>query len=138
VVVPVGAHQVGQQLGVTRVRLGAGNGMPLAVAAGGQRVDRIDLVAEGHQGLHEQPPVELDADHHVLRVHSLPRQQRMKPRQAFHPVRDALPGQHPPVLIHQTDILVGLRPIHPYKQHRHASCPYHQTEPEEDRGELMA
>src|SRR5207248_7234893 len=54
VVVAVRAHQLRQHQGVTGIGLGARGRVALPVAAGRQWVDRIDLVAGGDQGLHEQ------------------------------------------------------------------------------------
>src|SRR4029453_9746261 len=54
VVVPVGPDQVGQDLGVPCIGLGTRNGVAVAVAADGQRVDRIHLIAGRDQRPHEQ------------------------------------------------------------------------------------
>jgi hypothetical protein len=52
VVVPVGAHQVREQLGVTGVGLRTGDVVAVAVARDRERVDRVDLIAGGGQRLH--------------------------------------------------------------------------------------
>ena len=65
VVVPVGADQIGQQLGVTGIGLRAGDLMAVAIAGHGQRVDRIHLVAGRAQGRHPQTAIGFDADHHL-------------------------------------------------------------------------
>ena len=51
-VVAIGAHEIGQHLGVGRIGLGAGHDMALLVAGHGQRVDGVDLIASGHQRGH--------------------------------------------------------------------------------------
>ena len=65
VVVPVGADQVGEQLGVSRIGLCAGDVVAVAVAGHGQRVDRIHLVPGRTQRLHPQAAIGFDADHHL-------------------------------------------------------------------------
>jgi len=49
VVVPIGAHQVRQHLGVAGIRFGPGRHMAFPVATRRQRIDRIDLVTPGQQ-----------------------------------------------------------------------------------------
>jgi hypothetical protein len=51
--------------------------MAVAVAADGQRVDRIHLVASRHQGADEQATVGLGPDHHLGRILHLGGQQLM-------------------------------------------------------------
>jgi hypothetical protein len=58
-VVAVGADQIGQHLGIPPVRLGPGGPVAAAVAADGMGVDRIDLVAGGHQRPDQQPVMAL-------------------------------------------------------------------------------
>jgi hypothetical protein len=67
--------------------------VPAAVAAHHLRVDRIHLVASGHQRPDQQPPVGLD------------------------PHRDPPGGQHGSVLIQQAQVMVAFAPVHPKKQH---------------------
>jgi hypothetical protein len=67
VVVPVGADQVGQHLGVAPVGLGPGGAVPAAVAADSLWVDRIHLVAGGQQRADQQAPVGLDANRDLRR-----------------------------------------------------------------------
>ena len=62
VVVAIGAHEVGQDLGVTRVGLGARDVVALAVASGGQRVDGEDLIVRSDQRGHDEAPILLNAD----------------------------------------------------------------------------
>jgi hypothetical protein len=70
VVVAVGADQIGQDLRIAAVGLGPRAAMPAAVAVDHLRVDRIHLVAGGHQRPDEQPAVGLDPDRHLRRVHT--------------------------------------------------------------------
>ena len=54
VVVPVGADQIGQQLGVGGIGFGARDMVAVAVVRHRQRVDRIHLIAGGGQRPHPQ------------------------------------------------------------------------------------
>ena len=67
-VVPVGAHQVGQQLGVAGIGLRARDVVAVAIAGGGHRVDREHLIARRDERGDEQAPVGLDPDDHLGRI----------------------------------------------------------------------
>ena len=67
VVLAVGAHEISEHPRVTVVGLGPAHRVALAVAGRGQRIDRIDRIAGGHESTDEQAPVGLDADDHVGR-----------------------------------------------------------------------
>jgi hypothetical protein len=90
VVMAVGPDQVGQDLGISSIGLGPRGLMAVAVAADRQWVDRIDLVASGHQGADEQATVGLGPDHHLGRILHLAGQQLMHQPQPGQPLR------HPP------------------------------------------
>ena len=64
-VVPVGAHQIGEQFGVAGIGLRSRDVVAIPVAGRCQRVDREHLVAGRGQGLHPQAPVGFDADDHL-------------------------------------------------------------------------
>jgi hypothetical protein len=81
----VGPDQVGQHLGVPRIRLGTRDGMAVAVAADGQRIDRIDLGAGRHQRAHEQATIGLGPHHHLGRILSMGGEQLLQRRQPGQP-----------------------------------------------------
>ena len=64
-VVPIGAHQIGQQLGVRGIGLGSRDVVAVAVARRRQRVDREYLIISRGQRIHPQASVGFDADHHL-------------------------------------------------------------------------
>ena len=66
VVVPVGAHQIGQQLGIGGIGFGAREVMAVAVAGHRQRIDREHLVAGRGQRPHPQATIGFNADHHLI------------------------------------------------------------------------
>jgi hypothetical protein len=111
VVVGVGAHQVGEHLGVARVGLGTRGGVAVAIAADRERVDGIDLVPGGDQTLHQEAAVGLDADDHRRRVVGVVRNQLMDPPEPVQPFRNPSLAQHPAGLIQQTEVVMGLRPV---------------------------
>lgn len=118
-VVPVGAHQVSQDLGVAAVGLGARDRMPVAVAADRQRVDPIHLVAGGQQRPNQQPPVGLDPDHDLLGILGIAGKQSVQLGDADQPIGDAALGQHRALRVEQADVVVPLGPVHSDEQHSH-------------------
>ena len=78
-VVAVGTDQVSQDLSVPPIRLGPRGPMTLPVAAGGQWVDRHHLVARRHQRRYQQPTIQFDADHDLLRLAGLVSDQPIEP-----------------------------------------------------------
>ena len=116
VVVAVGADQIGEDLGVAGVGLGAADVVALAVAGHRARVDRVDAVAGRDQGRDPGAAVRLDADHDFARARGVLRDQLMQRGDA----RDAF-GQPPggeslARLVHELDIMMGLGPIIAYVQ----------------------
>src|SRR6266581_3136349 len=71
VFVTVSADEVGQDPSIPWVGLRARGGMAVSIAARCQRIDRIDLVAGGHQRADEQPTVGFDANDHPRRIFSV-------------------------------------------------------------------
>jgi hypothetical protein len=141
VVVAIGPDQVGEHLGVGRVRLGPRGGVSLAVAGHGQRVQRIEGVAGGQQPAHEQPALGLDADHHLLGRSPLAQvrsHQLMHPPKALQAVGHAGAAQGLASLVHEQDVVIGLSPVHPQEQHL-ARLPLalRRFEPEETSGDRM-
>jgi hypothetical protein len=63
VVVAVGADELGEHLGVTRIGLRPREGVAVPVARRGPRVDRVHLIAGLDQRLDPQAPIGLDPDH---------------------------------------------------------------------------
>jgi hypothetical protein len=87
---PVGADQLGEDVRVARVALRSAGAVPLAVAGDLQRVDRVDGVAGGDQGLHPRAAVGLDPDHDVSGLGVLAEMvgdQRVQRRDPLHPLR---------------------------------------------------
>ena len=60
---PVGAHQIGQHLGVAGIGLRARDVVAVAIAGHRQRVDRVHLIAGRDQRLDPQAAIGLDPDH---------------------------------------------------------------------------
>ena len=118
VMMPVGADQIGQHPRIPTVGLGPRGGVPLPVAAGRQRIDRIHPVAGPDQRADQQAPVGLDPDHHLGRFLRPRAHQLVQPGHPGHPISDPLAGQHASVGGHDAHIMVALRPIDPDKQHR--------------------
>jgi hypothetical protein len=106
VVVAVGPDQIGQHLGIPPVGLGPGGAMAAAVATHRVRVNRIDLIASGHQGPDQQASVGLDPDRDLCWVLSVGGHQGVQfphPTQPFgdpltwHDIPPAVrPPQHQP------------------------------------------
>jgi hypothetical protein len=120
VMLPVGAHQIRQHLGVAGVAFRTRGDMPFAVTRRRQRVDREHPIAGRQQGLHPRAAVGLNADHHGLRlvvaeVIGDQRMQRGHPRDAF---RQTLTGQPAPLGILQLDVVMGFGPVITDEQHR--------------------
>jgi hypothetical protein len=111
VVVPVGSHQVSENLGVPGIRLSPGRRMPIAVPTGRERIDRIDLVTRRQQGSNEQPPVGLDPDHHLVGLGDMVCQQRMELTHALEALRNPSLGEDRACHIQHADVVVRLRPI---------------------------
>jgi len=120
VVVAVGADQIRKHLRIAPIRLGPGTAMPATVAADGMGVDRIDLVAGGHQRSDQQTPVGLDADHHLPWVLCMGGHQLMQLAHPNQAIRDPASCQNAAILVEQAQVMVGLAPVHPEKQH---DCP---------------
>ncbi len=63
---PVQADQLGQDVCVAGIALGAGDPVPFAVAGDLQWIDRVHGVAGRDQRLHARAAVGLDADDHLV------------------------------------------------------------------------
>ena len=64
--VPVGAHQIGQQFGIGGIGFGPRDVVAVAVAGRRQRVDREHLIARRGQRPHPQAAIGFNADHHAF------------------------------------------------------------------------
>ena len=67
-VVPVGAHQIGQQFGVCGIGFRSGDMVAVAVTSDRQRVDRVHLVTGRDQRVHPQTAIGFNADHDLAGV----------------------------------------------------------------------
>ena len=117
VAVAVGAHHVGEHLGVAGVGLGAARRMAVSIARRRHRVHRVELVAGGHQGADEKAPVRLDADHHFLGILDVSFDELVKAGDALHPFGQAGLGKSSALLVAHMHVVVGLSPIHSHKDH---------------------
>jgi hypothetical protein len=118
---PVEADQLDQHVRIAGVALDPGRAVSFAVAGHLQRIDRGDGVAGGDQGLHPRPAVGLDPDDHLLGLGVLGQvigDQGMQPGQPVDPLGQPPAGQPTTVLIDDLDVVMGLGPVVPDKQHR--------------------
>ena len=115
-VVPVGAHQIGQQFGVPSIGLRPGNLVAVAVAGHCERVDRIYLVAV--QRLDPQAAVGFDADHHLGRCVGVGGHKLVEPADAGESFGQSPRRQPGPVGVHQVNVVVVFGPVVPneYRQ----------------------
>jgi hypothetical protein len=93
----------------------------VAVAADGQRVDRIHLIAGRDQRAHEQAAVGLGPDHDLGRVGDQAGQQLMQHGQPGQPLGHPPGRHHPAALVHDGHIMVLLGPVQPDEQHPSSS-----------------
>jgi hypothetical protein len=117
VVVPVGADQVGQHLGVAGIGFRAGDLMAVAVAGHGERVDRIHLVPGRAQGLHPQAAIGFDADHHLAGFCDMGGHQLVEPANARESFGQPPRRQARPVSVHHVNVVVVFSPIVSNKDH---------------------
>ena len=117
-VVPIGAHQISQHLGVTGIGFRARDIMAVAIASHRQRVDRIELIARRHQGLHPQATIGFDADHDLGRRLRVISDQLMQRADTGQSLRQTSPCDHRPRLVHQMHIVMILCPVVSDEQHR--------------------
>ena len=111
VILPVGANQLGEHLGVARVGLGSRDGVAFPVPTGSKGIDRKQLVSAGNQGFNEQSPVGLDAHHHLGRFSGMIGNQGMELADALKPFRHPSFGENLALLIQDAQIVMGLSPV---------------------------
>ena len=136
-VLAIGADQLGQHLGVARIRLRPRHGMAIAVATHRERIQGIHLIPGGHQPLHQQTAVGFDANHHGLGFRGVRPDQLMDACQAFDPIGDARLVETGSCLVKETHVVVRLRPIDAEVDHVALLLCERDNEPEEHRGALM-
>jgi hypothetical protein len=117
VVVPIGPHQIGEDLGVSGIGLRPRGGVAVPVPRRGQGVDRVHAVAHRDQCLHHQATVDLDAHHDVGGVLGLFREHGVQSTDAFDPVGDPSFGQDLAVGVEHAHVVVGLCPVDADEDH---------------------
>src|SRR5262249_49545224 len=124
--VTVGPHHVRQDVRVTRVALPPRDTVALPVAGHLQRVDRVDLVAGGDEGLYPRAAVGLDGDHHLcgpVALAEMLADHRVQPgdaRDAFGQLRLGQPAAGGVLQLH---VVVVLGPVVAYEQQTLSSYP---------------
>ncbi|GFG83055.1 hypothetical protein MPRG_63310 (plasmid) [Mycobacterium paragordonae] len=83
---PVGAHQIGQKLGVPCIGLGPRYAVALAVAGGRQRIDRIHLIPSRNERLDPQATVGFNPDHDLVWFFDVPSKELMELADAGKPL----------------------------------------------------
>ena len=119
VLVSVGADEVGQDSSITGVGFRTLGRMAVSIAARGQRIDGIDLVAGSHQRAHHQPSVGFDANDHPGRIFSVLGDEGMQLANSLEPFWNSSLCQHLPLFIDHAYVVVGFSPVDSYKDHRH-------------------
>jgi hypothetical protein len=95
--------------------------MPFPIPGHLQRVDRKHHIAGRQQRLHPRPTIGFDPHLHLIRLSrriQMFRDQLVQHRDASQALRQSAAGQHPARLVFDLDVMVGLSPIVPNKQHR--------------------
>jgi hypothetical protein len=105
--------------------------VPVAVAAGGQRIDRVDRVAGLQQGSDPEAAVGLDADNDLARLRRVLCQQRVQLPDAGKPLRQPPLGELLALLVKHAHVVVGLGPVIPDEDH--GSSPHLVDHPCESR-----
>ena len=117
VVVPIGAHQVGEHLGIAGIGLGPAHVVPFPIPSDGEGVDGVHLVAGRSQGMHPQPSVGFDADGNLRRIIGQVRHQLVEASDPLQPFRESATRQPLPRPVHHMDVVMGLGPVVAYKDH---------------------
>jgi hypothetical protein len=110
--VPVGAQDVRQDESVAGVGLLAADAVAVAVAGGGERVDREDLAAAGAQGGNEQAVAGLDGHgYRVVRAVAVFGQEVQELVVAGRVVADAGFGELGAGVVDDGEVVVAFRPV---------------------------
>lgn len=88
-VVAIGAHEIGEHLGIAAVGLRARYRMPVAISADGIRVDCVDGVTRSDEALDQQAAVRFDADDNARGILSVSAHKLLDAAQPFGAVRHA-------------------------------------------------
>jgi hypothetical protein len=138
VVVAIGPHQVGQNLGVTGIGLRSGCGVAIPIAGTGHWVNRIDQIARTQQRRHHQAAVDFDTDRYLLGLLRVCPDELMELGQAFDAVGNSTFAEHLSGFVHHTDVMMVFSPVHTYKNHAlSSSLVALLASPEEFSGDLM-
>ena len=113
VVVTVGAHDVGEHLGVTGVRFRSRGRVPIAIAVHRQRIDREHLVAGCDESADQQPTVELDPDDGLFGFLDVVGDHLVELGDSLDTVCDPAPSEDRTFLIDDADIVMLLGPVDP-------------------------
>jgi hypothetical protein len=81
-IMPIGANQIRQDFGVTRVRLRPGDVVAIPIATDRQRVDREHSIAGSDQGLDPHASLGLDPHHHLGGIVGVFSEHRVEPGDA--------------------------------------------------------
>jgi len=111
VVVGVGPDQIGEQLGIARVRFGPGDGVAVAVAADRQGIDGVNAVASCQEPMHQQPTVRLDADDDRVGILRVLGDEFVDPAQPFQPLWHARLAERASRFIEETHVVMSFRPV---------------------------
>src|SRR5712692_2758751 len=117
--VTVGADEVRQDPSIAGVGLRTRGRMAVSIAARGQRINGIDLVAGGHQRADEQASVDFDANDHPRRIFSVLGDEGMQLANSIKPFWNSSLCEHLPLFVDHANVVVGFGPVDSYKDHRH-------------------
>jgi hypothetical protein len=105
-VVPIRADQLDPQFGLAAIGFCPRDVMAIAVASQRQRINREQLIARRDQRSHPQPTIGFNADHHLLRLISMPRDQLVQLADAGQSFGQSPRRQPLTRLIHQIHIVM--------------------------------
>lgn len=111
---PVDADHVGQRVRVSPVALGAGGGIAFLEPGDLPRVDGIDLVAGGDQGLYPGAAVGLDPDHHFGGIQvpaTVLREELVQLPDPLHTFGQSRRGEFVACLVLDLDVMVVFGPV---------------------------
>ena len=129
-IVAVSAHQISEHFGITGVGLRSGHVVTVPIARHRQRVDRVPLIAGRDESVHPQAAVGLDPDDHLARVNRVTGNELVEPTDADQPLREPPAGQPLTRLVHQMDVVMGLRPVIAHEDHRVLPPSLNSVQPE--------
>ena len=129
---PIETDDLGQHVRVSTVGLRPGGAVPFPVAGHLHRIEREHLVTGRGQRRHPGAAIGLDANQHALRdeaglrvdvvVAQVLGEQLVQPSQAGNALGQPRPGQPPPALVLNLDVVVALGPVITHEQHLRSLC----------------